>query len=60
MKLEIKLKNPDYCDGCPCMNDITINFVDRNGRMWCDYFSVVVGDYSEPIRRPQKCKEENE
>jgi len=23
MKLKINLKNPKYCDGCPCLNDIS-------------------------------------
>lgn len=54
MKLEIKLPDPKYCNGCPYLN-----------HQFCEYFSTILFlEKSKklkgiPVKRPQKCVEEN-
>ena len=61
MKLEIKLKDPKYCDGCPCLDDEYDT---------CDFhklhLEIDTRDLKSDIKetmfyyiRPQKCIEEN-
>ncbi len=53
MKLEIKLKDPKYCDGCPC----SVYFDDRLYRR-CNLDYIIDGRYYR-MKRPQKCIKEN-
>ena len=64
MNLKIDLKDPKYCDGCPC-----ISFGDIKGRMFykCSFFnhklSYMKCDFEKgwlPIKRPQRCIKEND
>lgn len=65
MKIEIKLENPDYCNGCPCANIV-------GGGYWqCGLYKnfykkrkTTYDDAQEhkglkTLPRPEKCKEEN-
>ena len=47
MKLEISLKDPKYCDGCPCL------LTEPN------YYCNLYWDKLDSLFRPQKCIEEN-
>jgi len=61
MKIEIVLKDPQHCDGCPCQNS------DLEDGMSCNlgYYDVGQDDYREDaVRkwhsfRPQKCMDEH-
>ena len=58
MNLKIILKDPKYCDGCPC------KIPDRDGEslFWfCQYFKIGLEfEYDvDNIIRPQKCIDEN-
>jgi len=59
MNIEIKLKNPKYCDGCQC-----ICFGGLFRGHWCSYFDIKLN--FKPISwtkgyliRPKKCIKEN-
>jgi len=54
MKLEITLKDPKYCDGCPCMM-LSI----EKGCWSCLYYKESF-PLSNSAIRPQKCIDENE
>lgn len=49
MKIEIKLDDPMYCDGCPCL-DCFYN---------CQLFSTSVRTTYRVLVRPQECIEKN-
>ena len=56
MNLQIKLKDPKYCDGCPCLN---YEFDDCNIQEMPDLETTVIkGNHFRRIR-PQKCRLEN-
>ena len=52
MHIDIKLDDPGYCDGCPCLNE-------KDKPRWdkCNlgYFDCAIGKYL----RPQKCIDEH-
>lgn len=62
MKLqkEIKLENPDYCNGCPCLtiiedkNDFNPIFHRYENAFKCQYYNEILGN-----ERPEKCIKEN-
>ena len=60
MKLEIKLKDPKYCDGCPCIAEVSIEHVDPDLKWYCAFYDK---DLTDPIMgmvdRPKKCIKEN-
>ena len=62
MKLEIKLKNPKYCDGCPCCQQLRLDELEY----YCSVDNVELrdaskqtGDYTGDVIRPQECITEN-
>jgi hypothetical protein len=50
MILQVKLNNPNFCDGCCCFNGC-----------YCYYYSEMMKELSEEAFtiRPEKCKREN-
>jgi len=58
MNLKIELKDPKYCDWCPCLEDITIDGHGTGGRMLCRVYLFKSGDW-EDIDRPAQCIREN-
>jgi hypothetical protein len=58
MKLEIKLKDPKFCDGCPCYYG-----GDNGYGYFCNEYGDAAGELKQNIEfkiiRPQKCIDEN-
>ncbi len=61
MKLEIKLKDPKYCNGCVCLHDMTEEHIDHGVRLNCLTYSTIIlkESYWDNVYRPQKCIKEN-
>ena len=57
MKLEIKLKDPKYCDGCPCVFGKVEEFNEMEE--FCLLYRVNMPDENGNSIRPQKCIKEN-
>ena len=55
MKIEIKLKDPESCEGCPLF---VFDCVMEKGSECVIYTDHSVGTHEEP-KRPKQCKEEN-
>lgn len=51
MNIPIKLADPKYCDGCPCLHTEWEN---------CQYYAIALfNKFKGRFIRPQKCIEEN-
>lgn len=57
MKIEIKLADNRYCDGCPCLN---IDAGGCYGVHICQYMDVDMIQKDDKFIRPQKCIEKNQ
>ena len=57
MKLEIKLKDPEYCCGCPCIAEVSIENVDPDLKWYCAHYDKDIDGFN--LDRPQKCIKEN-
>jgi hypothetical protein len=59
MKMEIKLPDPKYCNGCPCCYDyLSCQFFDKMFSGYGDDFSPRESE-DGMILRPQICKDKN-
>ena len=65
MYIEVKLKDPKYCDGCPCINyDMGEGADGCNQGYWETVLHGIIGNETKVtdekgIVRPAKCIEEN-
>ena len=59
MKLEIKLKDPKYCDGCSCLGGFLTAGCGHYDK-WLGRLKYRYGKYkNKTVIRPQKCIKEN-
>ena len=61
MKVEIKLKDFHYCNGCLLLIPLYGNSNNKSSSKirWCNLFECEIKGESFLFKRPQKCREKN-